>query len=169
MGIRPTRSTILAQLAAAGACMTGCAADGAPAAIDEILDEAPEVAVRWSVSYHTWPGDGARASSDLALIAELGADAVRTDAWWYAIEPARGQLDQAALDYYRWYVEEAGRHGLEVLVVLSNAPEWAHQLYDSSGRGDFCAAFGEYAAAVGETLGDLVVDYQLWNEPNHII
>lgn len=166
MGVRLTRSTIFAHLATATACFTGCAVDGMPVELDDVLAEAP---LRWSVSYHTWPGDGARASSDLALIAELGADLVRTDAWWYAIEPARGQIDQAALDYYRWYVEEAGRHGLEVLVVLSNAPDWARQLYQSGDRGAFCAEFGEYAAAVGETVGDLVVDYQLWNEPNHIV
>ncbi len=166
MGARPFRSTILAHVASAAACVAGCAVDPAPAGLDDVLAEAP---VRWSVSYHTWPGDGARASSDLGLIAELGAGVVRTDLWWYAIEPARGQVDQAALDYYLWYVEEAGRHGLDVLVVLSNAPEWARQLYQSGDRGAFCAEFGEYAAAVGESLGDLVVDYQLWNEPNHVV
>jgi hypothetical protein len=165
MGVRLTRSTFLAHLAAA-ACATGCAVDSGPAPLDDVLAEAP---MRWSVSYHTWPGDGTRASGDLALIAELGAGLVRTDAWWYAIEPARGQIDQAALDYYRWYVEEAGRHGLDVLVVLSNPPDWARQLYQSGDRGAFCAEFGEYAAAVGETVGDLVADVQLWNEPNHIV
>src|SRR5262249_13968213 len=88
--------------------------------------------IEWSVSRHVFTSDTPAAiSQDLALLAELGASYVRTDVWWYAIEPVQGQYDQTALDFYRRYVEEAGRHGLGVIVILSNAPDWARSLYSS--------------------------------------
>jgi hypothetical protein len=136
-------------------------------------DDGDPSGVPWSVSRHVFPegwGDDTRArvSQDLALIAELGATYVRTDVWWFAVEPKRGQFDTTALAYYRWYVEEAAKHGLGVVTILSNAPDWARALYDANHRAELAADFGRYAERVTETLGDLVTYYQLWNEPNHI-
>ena len=89
------------------------------------------------------------------MIAELGASYVRTDFWWYSIEPSRGHYDQAALDFYRWYVEEAQRHHVGVIAIVSGAPDWARALYDSD-RAGFVAAFGNYSERVAAGVGDLV-------------
>lgn len=119
----------------------------------------------WSVSRHAWPSDPkAVVTRDFELIAELGARYVRTDAWWYAVQPTAGGFDEAALEFYDWYVDEAQRHGLGVIVILSNAPEWAKQL----DRPALAAAFGAYAEKVASRVGDRVTYYQLWNEPNHV-
>jgi hypothetical protein len=126
--------------------------------------DAPPVA--WSVSRHVFPGDAPDAlARDLALVAELGATYVRTDVWWYAIEPAPGQYDAAALALYRDYVDEAARHGLGVIVILSNPPGWALDLE----RDQLVAAFGAYSERVAATLGDRAFYYQLWNEPNNVV
>ncbi|HEY5934669.1 MAG TPA: hypothetical protein VIU61_08540, partial [Kofleriaceae bacterium] len=104
-----------------GLAIAGCAVNdkhAPPEPIDDPGgkgDDGAATGVPWSVSRHVFPegwGDDTRArvSQDLAAIAELGARHVRTDVWWFAVEPKRGELDAAALAYYRWYVEEADRH-----------------------------------------------------------
>ena len=136
--------------------------------------EAPQDAggarrVPWSVSRHVFPGDAPDVlARDLALAAELGATYVRTDLWWYAVEPGPGQFDTAALALYSDYVDLAAAHGLSVIAILSNPPGWALQLYNTGKRADFAAAFGVYSERVAATLGDRVHDYQLWNEPNNV-
>ena len=125
--------------------------------------------IAWSVSRHVFTTDSrAQITRDLALIAELGARYVRTDLWWYSIEPSRGQYNQGALDLHRWFVDEADRHGVGVVAILSGAPEWAKRLYESD-RTAFVTAFGNYSERVAATVGDRVRIYQLWNEPNHVI
>jgi polysaccharide biosynthesis protein PslG len=156
------------------AAVAGCAS--MPAGADEIVDDDGKAdggsarTIPWSVSRHVFPGEPrARITGDLELIAELGAKYVRTDLWWFSIEPQPGHYDTAALDHYRWYVEEADRLGLGVVVIVSNAPGWAHDLYKAGKRDELAAAFGRYSERVAETVGDLVTYYQLWNEPNHVI
>ncbi|MGE0547660.1 MAG: family 1 glycosylhydrolase [Kofleriaceae bacterium] len=131
--------------------------------------------IPFSVSRHVWP-PGAHGSDsqellqkDLKLIAELGAKYVRTDVWWYVIEPSRGSYNEAALDYYRWFVEEAGRNGLGVVAILSGAPEWANDLYKQNRREEFTKAFGGYSEKVSAKIGDLITYWQLWNEPNNFL
>ncbi|MGE0868075.1 MAG: family 1 glycosylhydrolase [Kofleriaceae bacterium] len=131
--------------------------------------------IPFSVSRHVWP-PGERDSDtqellqqDLKLIAELGAKYVRTDIWWYVIEPSKGTYNEAALDYYRWFVEEAGRNGLGVVAILSGAPDWANDLYNQNQRQAFTKAFGAYSEKVAAKIGDLITYYQLWNEPNNFL
>ena len=153
--------------------LTACV-NAAPTGGDDVTDpggkgDGTATSLAWSVSRHVWPTDSRTAvSRDLALVAELGARYVRTDLWWFSIEPARGGYDQAALDYYSWYVDEANHHGIEVLAILSGAPDWARKLYDTD-RAAFVTAFGAYSERVAATVGDRVHLYQLWNEPNHVI
>ncbi|MGH3762914.1 cellulase family glycosylhydrolase [Actinophytocola sp.] len=129
--------------------------------------EAPDTP--WAVARHVWPTDDtATVAGDLDRIAALGARYVRTDFWWSSVEPRRDVFDAAALDYYRWYAEAARDRGLGVVVILSGAPGWARQLYDSGHRDAFTAAFGGYAERVAGAVGDLVDLYQVWNEPNHV-
>jgi hypothetical protein len=133
-------------------------------------------AIPWAVSRHVWPSNypGREESPedlarDLALIAELGARYVRTDWWWYVVEPERDEVDRDALAFYRWYVDEAARHGLGVIVILSNTPRWARELHDQEQSAELLTHAQQYAHVVAESLGDRVEYFQLWNEPNHFI
>ncbi|HTL36222.1 MAG TPA: family 1 glycosylhydrolase [Kofleriaceae bacterium] len=163
------RSLLLLLLAA----MVGCAFE--TGALDDTDDDAgggkadgDSRSIAWSVSRHVFTTDSkAQISQDLALAAQLGVRYVRTDIWWFSIEPTRGHYDQAALDFYRWYVEEADHHGLSIVAIVSGAPDWARALY-SSDRAAFVTAFGNYSEQVAKAVGDRVRIYQLWNEPNHI-
>jgi hypothetical protein len=143
----------------------------APAEEENVSSTAPlaRTSTPWSVSRHVWPSADADLARDLDLVAELGARYVRTDVWWYSVEPERGKYDRAALDAYSRFFDEAKKRGLEVLVVLSNAPAWARALYERGAREAFFAAFGRYAFEVAKLAGSRVQNYQLWNEPNHVI
>ncbi len=169
------RTSVLCLATLLGACaMVGDASDDARG-IGGKGDGAGNLGVPFSFSRHTWPTDDMDlVRRDFELIAELGAKFVRTDIWWYAIEPTRGYYDEAALDYYRWYIEEAGRHGLGVVTILARAPDWVVDVDWASvlSRIDpiaFSRAFGAYADKVATKVGDLVTYWQIWNEPNHII
>ena len=137
-------------------------------------DDAGSSSVPWAVSRHVWPpriGHPETSESlleeDLDLIASLGARYVRTDLWWYVIEPQMGAFNQPALDFYRRLVDKAAARGLGTIVILSNAPQWAKDVYGRD-RGQFYQHFRSYAAMVAQTVGDQVTYYQLWNEPNHV-
>jgi hypothetical protein len=156
----------------AAVMMVACATDDGLDDLDgDGKADGPGVSnVPFAVSRHTWPSDNKEAvTRDLKLIAELGAKYVRTDVWWYSIEPNRGQYNQGALDYYRWYVEEAGRNGLEVVLIISGAPEWANELYRTGKVSEFTTAFGAYSEKVAAKVGDLIPLWQLWNEPNNVV
>ncbi len=130
--------------------------------------------VPWSVNRHIWPpgiNNDSRElfQQDLDLIAGLGARLIRTDVWWYIIEPQPGVYDEDALAHYRWAVAEAKARGLDMLINLSNPPEWAKDLLKDDKVRVASEAFAAYSAKVAATvgLGD-VRYYQIWNEPNHM-
>lgn len=178
---RPGRMRILLALPLLLACSSRyegeAPAGDAMAGADGKADDGDQTAglAPWSVSRHVFfsrqlDGDTrARIEADLDLIAALGARYVRTDVWWYAVEPAPDRFDDAVLAQYRWYVLEAERRGLGVIAIASNPPDWARQLYDSGKRRELAAAFGRYTERLAVEIGDLVSYYQLSNEPNHIL
>lgn len=158
--------------------LVACALPGAEPDADEPSATSEQratstAAVPWSVSRHIWPSTGAAddalLATDLRLIAGLGAKVVRADVWWYVVAPERGRIDTVALASYSRAIDEAKKHGLEVLVVLSNAPAWARALYDHGDRRAFYDAFESYSVAVAKMAGARVRQYQLWNEPNHAL
>ena len=101
-------------------------------------------------------------------ITALGGTGVRTDIYWKDLEPAQGQWDEETFAFYDDYVSLAIERGVEPMVIVSGAPDWAVALYlvDSAA---FWEAFDAYVQRVVERVGDRVTHYQLWNEPNHII
>lgn len=167
--LRLRRTAVLALALCTPACGSFAAQDV------EVSGEASTTSrpIPWSVSRHVWPssgpGDDALLAKDLDLVAELGARLVRTDLWWYAIEPERGRFDAAALASYSRTLDEARARGLEVLVILSGAPGWARKLWETGSRDAFVEEFQRYATEVARMAGTRVRYYQLWNEPNHVI
>ena len=82
-------------------------------------DDPAHSGVPWAVSRHAWPpriGDPQTGEllleEDLDLIASLGARYVRTDLWWYVIEPQMGVFDHSALDFYRRMIEKAAARSM---------------------------------------------------------
>jgi hypothetical protein len=99
---------------------------------------------------------------------ELGFSGVRTDVFWYEVEPARDQWDPDMVAFHMGYVRLARARGLDPLVIISGAPGWAINLYHTN-ESAFWLEYEDYVRGVLHMVSHEADTYQLWNEPNHII
>ncbi|MDP6538654.1 MAG: hypothetical protein QF903_07325 [Planctomycetota bacterium] len=126
--------------------------------------------IPWSVAIH-----GGEVGHDLGLaaaafdhVAHLGFTGVRTDIFWHEVEPARDQWDPGMVAFHVGYVELARERELDPLVILSGAPGWAADLYESD-EAAFWLEYEDYVRRVLFLVAPEADTYQLWNEPNHFI
>lgn len=108
-----------------------------------------------------------RMADDVTLIARLGLDAYRFSVAWPRVQPTgRGRAGAGGLDFYRGLVDELLRHGIEPAVTLYHW-DLPQALEDDGGwpHRDTAFRFGDYAALVGEALGDRVRLWTTVNEP----
>ncbi len=111
-------------------------------------------------SYHRWP-------EDVALLAGLGAGAYRFSVAWPRIQPAgSGPVNASALDYYERLVDGLVAAGIAPVLTLYHW-DLPQALQDRGGWLDRDTAhrFADYAAVVGERLGDRVRLWATHNEP----
>jgi len=125
-------------------------------------------ATPWYVTIHAGEVkyDLARTDSVFQKAKDLGAKGVRTDIFWFDIEPTRDVWNTPRLQFYTSYVSKALAWGLDPLMILSGAPQWAKDLY-SSDKPAFWAEYEEYVEQVVLWMGDRIQNYQMWNEANH--
>jgi hypothetical protein len=130
----------------------------------------PANSFHWYFSLHATEVDYDLVQTAAAFeqILMLGGSGVRIDIFWYDIEPQQGQWDQAMLDYYDAMVTLARDMDVEPMIIISNAPDWAVDLYGSDPT-TFWQRYEIYAQRVVDLVGDRVSHYQLWNEANHLI
>ena len=108
-----------------------------------------------------------RYRDDIRLMQELGLDAFRFSVAWPRVLPeGRGRINAAGLDFYDRLVDELLDAGIRPFVNLYH---WdLPQVLEDAGGWPVRAtaeAFAEYAAAVGDRLGDRVLDWITVNEP----
>lgn len=111
-------------------------------------------------SYH-------RYAEDIALAAALGFNSHRLSIEWARIEPARGQISRAALDYYRAVLKTCRKHGLAPVVTFNHysVPAW----FAAAGgfaQPDGARIFADYCRTVTAHMGDLIEVAATFNEPN---
>ncbi|GAA5145748.1 GH1 family beta-glucosidase [Microbacterium pseudoresistens] len=106
-----------------------------------------------------------RYAEDVALLAELGADAYRFSLGWTRLQPGgRGPLDPEGVAYYDRLIDELLAAGIEPFVTISH---WDLPVEYERGwldRGT-AEALGEFAGLVGERFGDRVAAWITINEP----
>lgn len=110
--------------------------------------------------YHRW-------AEDLDLIAALNVESYRFSIAWPRIQPAgRGAVNPAGLDFYRRLVEGMLERGIEPIATLYHW-DLPQALQDAGGwaQRDTAQRFAEYAAIVGDALGDVVSHWITVNEP----
>jgi beta-glucosidase len=113
--------------------------------------------------YHRMP-------QDVALMAELGANAYRFSIAWTRVLPdGTGAVNEAGLAFYDRLVDELLGRGIEPLVTLYHwdLPQALQE------RGGWTSAdsphwFAEYASVVAARLGDRVREWVTINEP-HVV
>jgi hypothetical protein len=86
-----------------------------------IPSAAPDLGVTFSTTYASWLGLDSR-ETWTALAEDLRVERMRIPVYWSEVEPEHGRYRWEELD---WMMEEAGRRGIEVtLVVGEKGPRW---------------------------------------------
>ncbi|HLS64444.1 MAG TPA: GH1 family beta-glucosidase [Ruania sp.] len=106
-----------------------------------------------------------RYAQDVALMADLGADAYRFSLSWTRLQPhGTGPLDTAGVDFYDRLLDELLGAGIAPFVTLTHwdlPAEYTRGWLDR----DTASRFGELAALAGERFGDRVHTWITLNEP----
>lgn len=108
-----------------------------------------------------------RMRDDVSLLASLGVGAYRFSVGWTRVQPGgTGAGNEAGLDFYRGLVDELLEHGIEPVVTLYHW-DLPQALEDRGGWPARATAqrFADYAAIVGQALGDRVRRWTTINEP----
>src|SRR6202034_3708362 len=111
-------------------------------------------------SYH-------RYHEDADLLSSLGLSAYRFSISWPRVFPdGTGQVNQAGLDHYRALADALGERGIAATATLFHW-DLPQALQDRGGWAsrDVALRFADYAAVVGEALGDRVARWITLNEP----
>ncbi len=125
-----------------------------------------------------------KALDDIKLITDLHLDSYRLSLEWARIEPARDQIDEAAIAHYRAVLEGLKAAGVRPIVTVHHFsnPMWIDSPLDitcASGPSDtnLCglghpqggplviAEMAQHARLLAERFGDLVDDWGTLNEP----
>lgn len=110
--------------------------------------------------YHRW-------ESDLDLMAQLGVNAHRFSVAWSRVLPTGlGPVNPAGIDFYERLVDGLLARGIAPYVTLHHW-DLPQALEDEGGWTNRATAeaFAEYAALMGERLGDRVTGWITLNEP----
>ncbi len=108
-----------------------------------------------------------RFQNDIALMSELGIGAYRFSVSWPRVQPqGRGPAEQRGLDHYRKLVDALLSHGITPVPTLFHW-DLPQALEDAGGWPARRTAdrFADYAAIVGEALGDVMPMWLTINEP----
>jgi beta-glucosidase len=108
-----------------------------------------------------------RYADDVELMSSLGLNAYRFSISWPRVQPGgRGAMNQKGLDYYRALLDRLAERGIAAAATLYHW-DLPQELQDEGGWAvkDTAERFADYAAAVGEALGDRVARWITLNEP----
>ncbi|HEY6934331.1 MAG TPA: GH1 family beta-glucosidase [Marmoricola sp.] len=109
-----------------------------------------------------------RHAEDVALLRQLGVDGYRFSIAWPRIQPTgSGPANENGLGFYDRLVDELVEAGVAPMATLFHW-DLPQSLEDDGGwlNRDTAQRFAEYAAIVGERLGDRVEHWCPVNEPN---
>ena len=141
-----------------------------------MADDAAEVP-QWLVSIHANTDcrghNLTRCAEVFSRAVALGFTGVRTDIFWEDLEPTEGGgIDVDACAFYASYYSLAESMGLEPLIILGGAPQWAKDMVLSGDADElFFQRLGAYVdAALKQVVGASGLarppTFQLWNEMN---
>lgn len=131
-----------------------------------VWDVLPQGSVRHNETPHIACDHYHRFREDVALMKKLGLKAYRFSVSWSRVIPARGQVNEKGLAFYRDLANELLAAGIEPMVTLyhSDMPVWVLEMggWDNEETSD---AFREYAEVVASALAGRVKTWFTINEP----
>ena len=108
-----------------------------------------------------------RYNDDIALMADLGLNAARISLSWPRIMPlGKGKVNQKGLDFYNRVVDAMLSRNIQPWITLYHW-DLPQALEDVGGwpNRDLAEYFRDYAAIIGDSLGDRVKHWMAFNEP----
>jgi beta-glucosidase/6-phospho-beta-glucosidase/beta-galactosidase len=111
-----------------------------------------------------------RYEEDIKLAQELGCKVFRFSISWARVEPESGIFDFNALDHYHEVVSKIVEARMVPLVTLHHFT-WPNHIQHSGGMiaPDFPQRFSRYVTQVVERIGDKVLYWVTFNEPNLLV
>ncbi len=104
---------------------------------------------------------------DFKLIKQLNLNSFRFGIEWSRLEPQEGKWDPSAVDYYRNYIKELKKQGIEPMLNIWHwtLPVW---FADRGGfkKGENLKYWDRFVTKVSEEFGPLVRNIITINEPN---
>lgn len=97
------------------------------------------------------------------MVSELGMNWVKQVVYWRDIEPEPGELDFTTLDAI---IDALDNHGLQILLTVTAAPDWARSIQEEDGPPDDFALFSDFMSTLAARYAGRVDAYQIWSEPN---
>ncbi len=85
---------------------------------------------------------------------------------WAAVEPSPGVYQWEVWDHIMAAVAD---RGLQLVVYVNDAPPWARRAWERDNPWappEDSAAYGAFMAALAGRYGDVIVAYQVWDQPN---
>jgi endo-1,4-beta-mannosidase len=114
--------------------------------------------------------------AELDRVDEVGANTLRADINWAALEPEQGRLDAAYVERIDRLVSGAKRRGIKPLLVVLRSPCWASA---APGAPEACPKsvitypprdpddYGSIARRLAERYEGRLAGFEVWNEPDH--
>jgi beta-glucosidase len=107
-----------------------------------------------------------RFREDIRLAAELGVTSYRFSVEWSRLEPAQGEFDSAAFDWYRELILECEKHGILPMLTLHHftSPKWFAEAGGFTWE-DSPLRFQLFTREVVRRLGSRIPIWCTFNEP----
>jgi polysaccharide biosynthesis protein PslG len=106
-------------------------------------------------------------SYDVSLMAAAHAKAVRIDVPWNVVDGgSKGTYNSYYLGHLDTYVNLATAAGIDVLMVVTNAPQWANGSTDPHVPPINNADYADFLQFLMNRYAGKVHEYEIWNEPN---
>jgi beta-glucosidase len=108
-----------------------------------------------------------RAKDDVKLMKDLGVNSYRFSLAWNKIEPAHGEINEAALHHYDDLIDELKANNIEPMITLHHFthPQWFEQL-GAFEKDENIKYFVEFSKLVFARYHDRVKFWVTLNEPN---